>query len=80
MAKRINTPVDIQVQTGTAPMTIVSTTMVSNLNAEMVGGYRASDLLGSGGGGTGPGNVDGGSAGTVYDISGLVLDGGGATL
>lgn len=31
--------------TGTAPLTVASTTLVTNLNAEMVGGYKASDFL-----------------------------------
>lgn len=35
------------VQTGTAPFSVASTTMVPNLNAEMVGGKHASDFAGA---------------------------------
>jgi len=36
---------------GTAPMTVVSTTVVNNLNVDLLDGYEAADLLGDGGDG-----------------------------
>ena len=38
------------VGTGTAPFTVASTTRIANLNADMVYGFHAADLKGSGGG------------------------------
>ena len=38
-------PIKLSVATGTAPMTVTSTTLVSNLNADMLDGYHASDFL-----------------------------------
>lgn len=34
------------VATGTAPLTVVSTTLVTNLNSDMLDGYHAADLIG----------------------------------
>lgn len=33
---------------GTAPMTVTSTTLVTNLNADMIDGYHSSDIVGTG--------------------------------
>jgi len=42
--KTFSTPIISTVTTGAAPMTVSSTTQVSNLNAEMVGGNKLTDL------------------------------------
>jgi hypothetical protein len=44
-ANTFQLPIVSSVVTGTAPLAVSSTTLVANLNAEMVGGKRASDLL-----------------------------------
>jgi hypothetical protein len=43
-AKTFSSPIGSTVATGTAPFQVNSTTMVVNLNADMVGGQRLSDL------------------------------------
>jgi hypothetical protein len=43
-AIRTNNQLISTVAVGTAPLQVTSTTMVSNLNAEMVGGYKLADL------------------------------------
>ena len=42
--KTFSSPIGSTVATGTAPLQVASTTMVMNLNAERVGGYRIDDL------------------------------------
>jgi len=42
----ISETIQNDVVTGTAPLTVSSTTMVANLNADLLDGYEASDLLG----------------------------------
>jgi len=43
-AKTFSQPIGSTVSTGVAPLAISSTTMVSNLNAEMIGGQKLSDF------------------------------------
>jgi len=70
------------VSTGTAPLTVASTTLVSNLNADTVDGLQASQFLRSDTSDTGSGlitltnglNVTGGSVGIGTDIPGEKLD------
>lgn len=42
MAKRFLTPVNITVPTGTAPLTVASTTVITNLNADLLDGQQGS--------------------------------------
>lgn len=42
MAKRFLTPVTVTVSTGTAPFTVSSTTVVTNLNADLLDGQQGS--------------------------------------
>lgn len=49
MARKVLTPLDMtSIPTGTAPLTITSTTVVTNLNADRLDGYHASDFALSG--------------------------------
>ena len=45
MSKLFNTPININVATGTAPLAVSSTTLVDNLNADMLGGKHSSEYL-----------------------------------
>ena len=42
MAKKFLTPVNVTVSTGTAPFTVASTTVVTNLNADLLDGQQGS--------------------------------------
>lgn len=47
MARSFKTPIDVDVPTGTAPFTIASTTLVTNLNADMLEGYSPATANGA---------------------------------
>lgn len=42
MAKKFLTPIQVTVSTGTSPLTVASTTLVSNLNADLLDGQHGS--------------------------------------
>lgn len=45
MGKLFNTPLNISVATGTAPLAVSSTTVVTNLNADLLDGKHSSDFM-----------------------------------
>ena len=63
-----STRLDLTQATGTAPMTIASTTLVSNLNTDMVDGYHASSFFRNLGGGNSVEITVNGDANTYYPV------------